>query len=185
LCVSRFPYINRGFPNDPVPGDCSWTYSQANGSIHWVINAVYSIVAFIPFLAGIHYIRLSKRIRLKQKRTKLNRMTLLDKIFVILLLFSGSTTLMCLDTSGEGGFVPMRIYTFLVGFAMVSASIVMKHLVMDWVAIVEMKGSKKITPMWIKWQYWITVCMQTFSDVFLQQYEMHQDPRDAWSFNGE
>jgi len=111
-------------------------------------------------------------------------MTLLDKIFVILLLFSGSTTLMCLDTSGEGGFVPMRIYTFLVGFAMVSASIVMKHLVMDWVAIVEMKGSKKITPMWIKWQYWITVCMQTFSDVFLQQYEMHQDPRDAWSFNG-
>ena len=124
--------INKGFPDNPIEGDCSWTYSEANGSKHWVINLTYAFVAFLPFVAGVYYIKLSSKIRKKQKRKKLARMTLLDKIFIILLCFSGSSTLMSIDTDGAAGILGMRFYTALVGFAMISASAVMKNLFMDW-----------------------------------------------------
>ena len=39
--------------------------------------------------------------------------------------------MMSIDTDGAAGILPMRLYTFIVGFCMISESAVMKNLVMD------------------------------------------------------
>ena len=175
--VCRWPYVNKGWAEDGEPGmkdvvmdDCSITMAQASGTGYLFGTkydtkcAIYSFIAFIPFLLSWYYLKLAAEARPKNKKSKYywfpfypHRANMNEKMIATNCFFSICVVIVCSDIeclSGRLDWESSR--SFFNALAQAVPTHIAVMLVTAWVTVVD-GGKHKKTPTWARVLEWTSI----------------------------